>query len=804
MIDIEIDGQKVSVPEGTKIIEVADLLGINIPRFCYHKKLSIAANCRMCLVEVKNCPKPMPACSTPVCHGMKIDTQSTLTRVAQQSVMEFLLINHPLDCPICDQGGECELQDVALCYGKSQGQYSEGKRSVKDQNIGPLIATEMTRCIYCTRCVRFGSEIAGIRELGVLGRNEQVQVSTFLNYSVDSELSGNVIDLCPVGALTSKPFRFKARAWECQTRRSISMHDCIGCNLYLNTYHGKVLRVIPRANDALNEVWLSDRDRFSYEGVNAEDRLMAPIVKEAGAWKTVDWPLALEQVAQKISSLIDQKGPQSLGILGSPQATVEEAYLLQKLFRAKGCHNLDHRLRALDVKDQAFAPDFPQLGKDLVALENTPKILVIGSYLRKDQPILNHRLRQATLKGNEVAFVNPFGFKNNFELKHNVIGEKGDLIEPLVGIIKAFNQPVSLSLEPLLKDCHPTVAEKNLAEWLVQGPCVHILLGSLALGNEAASLIRFLAASITEMCQGTWGEISNGPNMAGCHIAGLLPHRGPLGQGQPDIPGLSVVEMFRKKLPGYFLYNFEPEFDCAEGNTAIEALKEAETVILLTSYVTPKMLEYADILLPIALGPENEGTFVNGVNHWQSFRQAMHPKGEAKCGWKVLRVLGNYLKIDRFDYENVEEILIELKRYWEQDNKPLAQKRYTPTELPAKKKNPIARLAPVGLYRIDAIVRRAKSLQETQDGKNANGAFLNKETAREWGLKEGMAVKLKTKQGTYSHPVPLILDNLIPKTVVVLSAGIEATSHLNDNDEIVSIESAEEKVKTDNRNLNDE
>jgi NADH-quinone oxidoreductase subunit G len=449
-VHIEIDGRPLQARRGAMIIEVADEAGIHIPRFCYHKKLSVAANCRMCLVEVERTPKPLPACATPVAEGMKIKTRSPLARDAQKSTMEFLLINHPLDCPICDQGGECELQDVAMGFGGDVSRFQERKRVVRDKDIGPLIATDMTRCIHCTRCVRFGAEVAGIRELGATGRGEHMEIGTYIEHSVDSELSGNVIDLCPVGALTSKPFRFSARAWEMLQRDTIAAHDCIGSNLHVHVRRNRIMRVVPRENEAVNETWISDRDRFSYQGLYGDDRLAAPLIKGSGGWQQTDWPTALSAAAAGLRRVLAERGAQQLGALASPSATLEELYLLQRLVRGLGSHNIDHRLRQGDFRDQDVAPLFPWLGQSIAALETLDAALVVGSHTRKEQPLANHRLRKAALRGSALMFVNPVAFEFNYPVAEAVVATPAGMLQALAAIAKALGGKTKGSLAKLL------------------------------------------------------------------------------------------------------------------------------------------------------------------------------------------------------------------------------------------------------------------------------------------------------------------------------------------------------------------
>src|SRR6478609_2735306 len=394
-VNIEIDGNVIAVPANSTVIEAANRLGIYIPHFCYHKKLSIAANCRMCLVQVEKAPKPLPACATPVAEGMKVQTHSAAAIGAQKGVMEFLLINHPLDCPICDQGGECQLQDLAVGYGASNSRYEEEKRVVLHKDVGPLISME-----EMTRCVRFGQEVAGVMELGMIHRGEHSEITTVLGDTVDSEVSGNMIDLCPVGALTSKPFRYSARNWELSRRKSVAPHDSSGANLIVQVKSNRVMRVLPLENEAVNECWLADRDRFSYEALNSDERLTAPMLKQGGEWKQVNWQTALEYVANGLKQIKTDHGARSIGALVSPHSTVEELFLAGKLVRGLGSENIDYRLRNAQFAEREGVR---WLGTSIASLSELQRVLVVGSNLRKDHPLFAQRIRQSVRKGGALS-----------------------------------------------------------------------------------------------------------------------------------------------------------------------------------------------------------------------------------------------------------------------------------------------------------------------------------------------------------------------------------------------------------------
>jgi NADH-quinone oxidoreductase subunit G len=632
MVEIEIDGKKLEATQGSMIIEVADSAG----------------NCRMCLVEVEKAPKPLPACATPVTPGMKVFTHSLKAIDAQKSVMEFLLINHPLDCPICDQGGACELQDVSLQYGQDFSRFDEGKRSVKDEDLGPLVATDMTRCIQCTRCVRFGQEIAEIREMGTIGRNDRMEIGTFLkNHGLKSELSGNVIDLCPVGALTSKPFRFKARAWELTQGSSIAPHDCVGSNIYLQTLRGKVMRVVPRENESVNEAWLSDRDRFSYEGLYSSDRLLKPMIKENNLWREVDWSVALDFAAKKLKNINSHE----VGALASPNSTLEELYILQKLMRGIGSSNIDHRIHQTDLSDQFFMPIFPSLGVSIQELENQKAILVIGSNLKHEAPLLAHRIRKAKLNNAKVLYVNP-------------------------------DELDAVNFEPDL-----------------------ILLGALAHNHPEASTIRRKAQQLASRYNAVLGYVTEGANTSGAWISGCVPHRGPYGENITPA-GQDYSQMLNANLKAYLLLNLEPELDCVNAEKLINSLKAADCVINFTAYKTESLLNCSTVLFPISPYAETSGTYINIEGRAQSFGAVTPGLGESRPAWKILRVLGNLFQLPGFDYVDSESIRDELLKL-QKTKKP---EPVFPEIKLAKIKDAV--IPEWKIYQTDAIVRRGTALQK--------------------------------------------------------------------------------------------
>lgn len=714
MVNIEIDGKKLTAEAGSMIIEVADANDVYIPRFCYHKKLSVAANCRMCLVEVSNIPKAVPACATPVADGMVVQTSSDSAREAQKAVMEFLLINHPLDCPICDQGGECELQDLAVGFGDDDSNYCENKRVVHDKNIGPLIETEMTRCIHCTRCVRFGMEIAGIRELGMLGRGDTAEIGTFVGKCVDSEVSGNIIDLCPVGALTAKPSRYKYRPWELQGTPSIAAHDCLGSNIDIHHRRGKVIRVVPRDNEAVNEVWLSDRDRYSYQALNSDSRLKSPMIKENGQWKTVDWQTALERAVGGLNAVLQKHGSESIGALASPSATTEEFYLLQKLMRNLGSNNIDHRLRQLDFSDSENDPLFPELGRDIASLETLDASLLIGCNLRKELPLAALRLRKSTFSG-KVCVINQQDYEFNFKLAEKNIVAADDFAEEMAAVLKAACEvlseaPLDNEWQKLIGDVNVNDSHKHIANLLIQGKQKAIILGAVAQSHADFATLRALAGKLAEVTGASCGVISAGANSAGAYLAGAVPHRRP---DEGDVDGKNVSQMLADNLKAFLLFNVEPGEDITQSEAALAAMKQAEFVVSLTLFNDGEALDYADVLLPLAAFSETSGSYVNLNGIAQSFTGAVSACGEARPGWKILRVLGNFMEFDGFDYESSEAVLDEMTF------QIAGQSINNHIMLPESLKSESGYVAEVGIYAVDSIVRRASALQQTQDALKA-------------------------------------------------------------------------------------
>ncbi len=778
MADIEINGKTIKARDGAMVIEAADEAGITIPRFCYHEKLSVAASCRMCLVEVEKAPKPLPACATPVTDGMKVWTNSPKALAAQKNVMEFLLINHPLDCPICDQGGECDLQDIAVGYGSDVSRFAEIKRVVKSKDIGPLIATDFTRCIHCTRCVRFGQEIAGIRELGATGRGEYMEIGTYVEKSVSSELSGNIIDLCPVGALTSKPFRFTARSWELTDSATVAPHDCVGSNLTLQSRRNKVMRSLPRSNEAINETWISDRDRFSYVGLNDKERLRTPMIKVEGEWREIDWNSALEQVSKGVRKLVDAHGADQLGALISPSATLEEMYLLQKLMRALGSANIDHRLRQGDFSDQDLLPPFPWLGQGIEELEKVDAALLIGSNVRKDQPIIGHRLRKAAVGGANIMFVNPVDFPFNFPVAEKLIGHPAQMVRMLAAIAKALlditGEEAPEGLTPLLENIPVGDTELAIAGHLKAAESAAVLLGVLAHGSQQLSSLRALAVLIAKLSGARFGLLPEGSNSSGGWLAGAIPHRGPVGQKTPVTSLVNASAMFEHPLRGYLLVGVEPELDSSHPVAATKVLEEAGFVVSLTSFVSDTMKQYADVLLPISPFSETSGTFVNIEGHWQSFAGAVAPLGDSRPAWKVLRVLGNLFDLQGFEYTSSEQVRDELKASCGQVEPSAEVGWRCPSDLNTAAGS-LYRLGEVPIYATDALVRRSGPLQETEDAVVA-AVRINESVATSLGLIEGDIAQVT--QGGGSVWLPVVIDERVADGCAVIPAALPETAEL--------------------------
>lgn len=772
-LQIEVDGQKLPARPGQMLIELTDANDIYIPRFCYHRKLSVAANCRMCLVEVENAPKPLPACATPVADGMKVATRSKLAIEAQKSVMEFLLINHPLDCPICDQGGECELQDIAMGYGSDVSRYQEAKRVVQDKNIGPLIHTDMTRCIHCTRCVRFGEEIAGLREMGATGRGEHMEIGTYIEKSLVSELSGNIIDICPVGALTSKPFRYSARSWEMVQRNAIAPHDSVGSNVELHIKDDRIMRVVPALNESVNEVWLSDRDRFSYEALYDPERLQAPMIKDGVHWRCVPWAEAFEFIGEGLGRVLQSHGAGQLGGLASPAIVLEELYLFQKLLRALGSNNIDHRLRQVDFRQQEADPVSPSLGVAIADLEELDAVLLIGSNVRKEQPMINHRLRKASLKGADIMVVNSVDYEFNYHVSGKIIKPPADIPNVLLALIKALaglrGDPVDENVGKLIKKVPVDDSIRLMAEKLSAAKNGLLLLGNLAVAHNQFSILKALAQVIAEMGGIKSGFLGESVNSSGACLAGVLPHRAVAGKAVNNA-GLDANAMLHKSLPAYLLLGVEPELDCWDGQQALNAMRAAEFVVSMTGYESEAMKQYADVLLPIALFAETSGTYVNIEGRPQAFIEAVSPAGSSRPVWKILRVLAGLLEVEGFDYNSHEDVRLDtyaaIGDFFSSETGDSGSWLVQNTDS-IDNKDALQRVSDVPMYRVDAMVRRARSLQQADKGRDF--IQINAALAKELKVSNGDLL-LKEQQG-HAYSVPVMISDKVPDNCVFIPSA---------------------------------
>jgi len=786
MIEIELDGKKVEVLEGSMVMHAADKAGTYIPHFCYHKKLSIAANCRMCLVDVEKAPKPMPACATPVTQGMIVRTKSAKALQAQKGVMEFLLINHPLDCPICDQGGECQLQDLAVGYGASSTRYFEEKRVVFHKNVGPLISMEeMSRCIHCTRCVRFGQEVAGVMELGMIHRGEHSEITTVVGETIDSELSGNMIDVCPVGALTSKPFRYSARTWELSRRKSVSPHDSTGANLIVQVKNNQVLRVVPLENEEVNECWIADRDRFSYEALNGSDRLTAPMIKQGGAWKSVDWQTALEYVSRGLTQIGVDHGAQSIGALGSAHSTVEELHLLAKLVRGLGSENIDHRTRHADFSDTGSgvatgSPSARWLGTSIASLTNLQRVLVVGSFLRKDHPLLAQRIRQATRKGAKVHSIHAVHDDWLMTMASTQSVAPSGWLQALADVATAVGASTNTAA-PVPGQASD--AAKAIAASLLSGERKAILLGNAAAQHPQASRLLALANWIGAQTGASVGYLTEAANSVGAQLVGAQPKNGGLNAGQMlGADGASPLK-------ACVLLNVEPALDAANAAAASAALNAAEMVVVLTPFKTAAH-DVADVLLPISPFTETSGSFVNAEGRVQSFHGVVKPLGETRPAWKVLRVLGNTLGLKGFDFETSEEVRAEalgdvatIAARLSNAGTPAAAAATAPNGLEPK----FERVADVPIYSTDSLVRRATSLQLTADAR-APFASLPAALWSRLGLSAGD--KVRVSQGSAQAVLPARLDATLADTAVRVPAGHADTATLGAMFGAVAVEKA--------------
>jgi NADH-quinone oxidoreductase subunit G len=776
MLEIEIDGKKAQVDDGSTVMDAAQRVGVYIPHFCYHKKLSIAANCRMCLVQVEKAPKPLPACATPVTNGMKVFTHSDLAIKAQKGVMEFLLINHPLDCPICDQGGECQLQDMSVGYGPMKSRYTEEKHVVFHKNVGPLISMEeMSRCIHCTRCVRFGQEIAGIMELGMTNRNMHSEITTFLGRTVDSELSGNMIDLCPVGALTSKPFRYTARSWELQRRRSVSPHDSVGANLVVQVKHDNVMRVLPRENEAVNECWISDKERFAYQALNSDERLTKPMLKQGGQWREVDWNVALDYVAHGLRDVAREHGGDALAALAAPNSTLEEMFLLGKIMKGLDSGNMDFRLRQSDFGSDSKRAGIPWLGLRLAEIADLDAALVVGSFLRKDHPLIAQRLRQAAKKYTKVSMLSVAADDQLIDLHESLAVPPSELARALAAIVKAAAGLKGAAIQSGLGGINADEASKNIAGSLVDGERGAIFLGNVVTQSADATQLHALALELGKLTGATVGFLGEAANVVGGHVAGALPS------------GANASQMFLQPRKAYVLMGIEPELDCGNPQAAVAALKQASLVVCMSAFRHVPALEYADVMLPIAPFTETAGTFVNIEGRVQGFNGVVKARGDSRPAWKVLRVLGNVLNLDGFSYESSESVRDEVLGNGGEFVSGLDNGlNGVSVSLPAARSQ-LQRIADVPINFADPLARRAPALQQTADS-IAPVARINIRTLAQIGIAAND--KVRVKQGQGEAVLVAKADNTVPVGCVRVAAGHASTAALGGMFDPISVERA--------------
>ncbi|MFH1872467.1 MAG: NADH-quinone oxidoreductase subunit NuoG [Pseudomonadota bacterium] len=781
MVEIEIDGKTLQVEDGSTVIEAAHKLGTYIPHFCYHKKLSIAANCRMCLVQVEKAPKPMPACATIVTNGMKVFTHSELAVKAQKAVMEFLLINHPLDCPICDQGGECQLQDLAVGYGESASKYEEEKRVVPDKDLGPLVSTDMTRCINCTRCIRFTAEIAGFMELGQSYRGERAEVMPFIGKTVDTELSGNIIDLCPVGALTSKPFRFSARTWELSRRKSVSPHDGLGSNLILQTKHDRVMRVLPLENEDINECWLTDKERFSYQGLNSlgdNGRLTRPMVKQGGEWREVDWNVALDYAAHALRDVAKTHGGAAIGGLLSPHATLEEMYLAQKLLRGLGSENIDFRLRHSDFSADGKRQGTPWLGMKITDIGRLDRVLVVGSFLRKDHPLIAQRLRQSAKQGAEISILHSADDDLLIKLTSRAIVAPSQLSAMLAEVVKAVADLKGVAVDSALAKVGAGDTAKAIAASLVSGGNAGVLLGNFAQQHLQAATLHALAQQLATLLGARFGFFGEAANSVGGYVAKAV----------PTGAGLNAAAMLNDPRQAYVVLGAEAELDCADGAQALAALGKAAVTVVLTPFKSQAMLDYAAVLLPVSPFSETSGTFVNTEGRVQSFYAAAKPQGETRPAWKVLRVLGNLLALNGFEFNSSEDVRAEALGGQPEFVAGLDNGIGGVALNLATAGGGLERLADVPIHFADPLVRRATALQLAADAA-APAARMNAAMLAQLGLTAGDQARVGAG-ATASVTLPVQLDAGLPDGVVRIAAAHADTVALGSITANLSVEKA--------------
>ena len=775
LVTITIDGVEVKAQRNSMLIEVADQTGVSIPRFCYHKHLSVAANCRMCMVEVEKAPKPLPACATPVAEGMQVYTRSKVALDAQKGTMEFLLINHPLDCPVCDQGGECELQDVAMGYGGDVSRFNERKRVVHDKNIGPLVSTDMTRCIHCTRCVRFGTEIAGVSELGATGRGEFMEIGTYVEKSLSSELSGNVIDLCPVGALNAKPSRMKGRAWEMVEQSNISAHDSFGSNLVMHTLRNEVIRVVPQENEEINETWISDRDRFSYEAMYSQNRLKHVMQKQAGQWRGSEWSDALPSVAK---TLQDYQA-EDIGFLISPNQSNEEIYLAQKLARALNIKNIDHRVNQIDFSHQQADPVFPWLGQSISDVDQQDVIVIIGSDLRCEQPMLAHKVRKATLRGAKVIVINPQVCEFHMNLTDHIICKPQEWLNKLLGLLAVLNSHSQIDLPKELKSLTASQAVNSEIQAVAKALSEHentcVLVGDLMQQHYDYSSLRAISNWIAQLADSKFGYMPVASNSAGASLLGALPHRDVMAKPFDEL-GMNHLQMIQSPRKVFVLMGLEPEWDCALPNEALSALAQAEIVISMGSFISEAMYEYCDWMLPINCYAEAEGTKINLEGRWQSYSKVVNSGDDIKDGWKVLRMLGAELTLPGFEFVSIDDVRQEISQHV---NNELQFSNELPSlpkiEVESWESEQVFRVGAVPIYSTDTMVRNATALQEAQ-GFNESVMMVNAQDVERFGLIEGKWVKVT--QGDGSGIFQCVTNNDIQPGTIYIARGLVRSEKL--------------------------
>ena len=757
IIKIEIDGIEFNAKKGSKIIEIADEVGIYIPRFCYHKNLSIAANCRMCLVEIEKAPKLFPACATPITDGMKVRTNTEKVIEAQKAVMEFLLINHPLDCPICDQGGECELQDLTVGYGCSSSRFIEKKRAFKDYDLGPLVSTDVTRCILCSRCVRFCEEIAGTEELGIIGRGSNSRIFTFLKNYLKSEVSGNIIDLCPVGALTAKPSKFKFRPWELVQNTSISFHDCVGSNLYAHIFKDKVIRIVPKRNESLNETWISDRDRFSYEGLYSEDRLTNPMIKKDNKWTNVSWKEALDFIYLNLKQIKEKFGSNQISTLASHNSTIEEFYILQKFIRKLGSNNLDHRLNQIDFTNQEKFPIMPGMDTDIENIDKMNLVFIIGSNITKEQPIIGIKLRKIIKNGGKVFILNPIDFNLSMNVTEKYIVNPKNFLNTLSGILKSsmvHKENKDYMLINTIKE--EKEIYQNIIKAFEESKKKIILLGSYATSSPDYSKILYLTNILSKITQSNFGVMTEGTNSAGAWLTGFIPHRLPGGKNIEKEIGLNIYDALSKKLKAYILFGTELEYDSIYSKEYIDAIKNAEFVLAFSSFKNQTLLNFSNIILPITTAYENSGSFINVAGMIQTVNSIIPSKNETKNGWTIIKDLANKFGLPGFNYKNEEDILNELKTSLNTDIIKINWEIIPTENIETTIKDEIVILNETCHFSIDPLSRRAKSLQSLNEYKEEKIIKCNSYTY----------TKIKEKK---IKDFILIIDNDISDNCIVIN-----------------------------------